>query len=217
MRISAYEFMMRRREADGGYVFLYRRVGSDDFGGRLSSDLVAELWAAERGCCGCVDPCWSAVVVEAELEEVGAEEDEVRLAGGPAPGQGKGKGPNQQRGAIMLLDSDDEDQVEYCIFLCGGWDGACAVSAVPLRLSPVAPVDCGWDPDDPKAPAAAIAGAPPVPVPVPVPVASAPAPPAAQTQKDRRRQAGKRRASSVAAAARGMCTMPGKENQGKGY
>ncbi|KAF8754060.1 Fungal specific transcription factor domain [Rhizoctonia solani] len=173
-----------------------------------------------------------------ELEEVGAEEDEVRLAGGPAPGQGKGKkGPNPQRGAIMLLDSDDEDQVEYvseerarqgwwqaikdrklkqrereedaalaaldrgkgrgvynrrapgscpgdlvprnapsslyfadsrwtweCIFLCGGWDGACAVSAVPLRLSPVAPVDCGWDPDDPKAPAAAIAGAPPVPV-----------------------------------------------------
>ncbi|CAE6443194.1 unnamed protein product [Rhizoctonia solani] len=48
-----------------------------------------------------------------ELEEVGAEEDEVRLAGGPAPGQGKGKGPNPQRGAIMLLDSDDEDQVEY--------------------------------------------------------------------------------------------------------
>ncbi|CAE6426818.1 unnamed protein product [Rhizoctonia solani] len=47
-----------------------------------------------------------------ELEEVGADEDEVRLAGGPALGQGKGKG--KQRGAIMLLESDDEEnQAEY--------------------------------------------------------------------------------------------------------
>ncbi|KAJ1307346.1 hypothetical protein OPQ81_001452 [Rhizoctonia solani] len=44
-----------------------------------------------------------------ELEEV-VEEDEVRLAGGPAPGQqNKGK----QRGGIVLLESDDEEQGEY--------------------------------------------------------------------------------------------------------
>ncbi|KAH7341957.1 hypothetical protein B0J17DRAFT_280767 [Rhizoctonia solani] len=47
---------------------------------------------------------------KSELEEV-VEEDEVRLAGGPAPGQGKGKG--KQRGAIVLLESDDEGEAEY--------------------------------------------------------------------------------------------------------
>ncbi|KAG8710998.1 hypothetical protein FRC11_003879 [Ceratobasidium sp. 423] len=36
-----------------------------------------------------------------------ADEDEVRLAGGPAPGH-KGKG--KQRGAIVLLESDDEEE-----------------------------------------------------------------------------------------------------------